>query len=212
MHKVIDDALNPISVRAYQDAWPYESPAWIRYDSLGEYKFALTRGIPDVLFGALQWLDQMCPATLQTDQYLHGAGLHHMPVGGRLDPHLDCDQHPITKFRRARNAILFLDDFESDWGGDLCLYDPDLSGRCERITPRAGRVVWFDCTDDSYHGVPGPICGPIPRRSLAVYWWEPIDWQPKRPRAQFVGLANETPDPEKERWRAARSVASVAVR
>ena len=137
----------------------------------------------------------------------HGAGLHMLPVGGFLDPHLDCDRHPSTGYRRAQNAILFLDDFLPEWGGDLHLYDPDLSGNGTRITPKAGRVVVFDCGDESYHGVPGPVCGPIPRRSLAVYWWEPVDWTPKRPRAQFVALANETPNQEKDAWRIARSAA-----
>ena len=204
----VTDYQIPELVRQCGDLWPW-SGQWLRYDSLGECKLALRVGIRRELAVALEWLDTLCPAGLVADLTRHGAGLHMMPVGGFLDPHLDCDRHPATGYRRAKNAILFLDDFEPDWGGDLCLYSADLSGECQRVTPKAGRVAIFDCDDASYHGVPGPIVGPIPRRSLAVYWWEPIDWPAKRPRAQFVALANEKPNPEKDQWRIARSAAAA---
>lgn len=206
MHTVTDLCIEP-QLKRWQAAWPWNAN-WLRYDSPGECKLTLRDSIPETLSDALRWLDTLCPAGLVTDISRHGAALHMLPVGGFLDPHLDCDRHPATGYRRAQNAILFLDDFLPEWGGDLHLYDSDLSGKATRITPKAGRVVVFDCDDESYHGVPGPVVGPIPRRSLAVYWWEPVDWTPKRPRAQFVALANETPNPEKDAWRIARSAAT----
>lgn len=181
---------------------------WLAYESPGERKQTLRDDIPAAHLEAIHWLNELCPLGLVPDKTLHGAGLHMLMPGGFLDPHLDCDVHPVTGYRRAQNAILFLDDFSTDWGGDLYLYDPDLSGWAKRITPKAGRMVVFDCDDKSYHGVPGPVCGPIPRRSIAVYWWEPGQWTAKRPRAQFVALANETPNPEKDKWRLARSAAT----
>lgn len=207
MHSITDNAVPAALLRDIRAAWPAEDdPRWLRYSSPGEIKLAMRDDLPPVFSAALAGIDWQCPAGLVTDPSRHGAGLHHMPAGGRLDCHLDCDRHPATGFRRAVNAILFIDDFLPSWGGDLMLYEPDLSGAAFHITPRAGRLVTFETSDDSFHGVPGPICGPIPRRSLAVYWWQPMDsdWQPKRARAQFVALQGEVPDAAKDTWRKLR--------
>lgn len=208
MYSVKDNFLPMDLISDLQAYWPREDDSrWLRYRSPGEIKLTMRDNLPPFFADTMLAIDRHCPSHLRADTTRHGAGLHHMPIGGFLDPHLDCDVHPFTGHRRAQNAILFLDDFQPDWGGDLHLYDADLSGRADRITPRAGRLVVFECHDESFHGVPGPICGPIPRRSLAVYWWQPVAWQAKRPRAQFVALANEIHNPEKDAWRIARSAA-----
>lgn len=130
-----------------------------------------------------------------------------MPSGGWLDVHLDCDRHPQTGYRRAVNAILFLDDWLPEWGGQLELWAADRS-RCDvAITPGPNRLVIFRCDDVSYHGIPRPISCPPERwrRSLAVYWWEPSVGPAIRPRAEFVSVAGETSDPAKDAWRRKRA-------
>ena len=207
VYRIIEDLFSRRELRRMSVDWPWQScGGWLRYDSPGELKMAMRDGLPDALREGLTVLDSICPFKFKQDPTRHGAGAHMLPIGGFLDPHLDCDVHPKTGYRRAQNAILFLDDFLPAWGGDLFLYAPDLSGQAKRITPKAGRVVVFDCDDKSYHGVPGPICGPIPRRSLAVYWWEPMpaEWVPKRKRAQFVAMATDEPNAEKDLWRRQR--------
>jgi Rps23 Pro-64 3,4-dihydroxylase Tpa1-like proline 4-hydroxylase len=140
-----------------------------------------------------------------TDPTLHGGGLHSIPDGGRLDVHLDCDRHPVTRYRRALNAILFLDNWEHAWRGNLNLYWSSLV-RCVSIAPAAGRLVLFETGDESLHGVPGPVKHPegFPRRSLAVYFWEPVAGDATRPRAQFVAMPGESPDPIRDAWRKER--------
>lgn len=206
LHWTHGGIIGPELIDAAREAWPGpEWPGWLTYDSPGERKRAARDGLPGPLVDLLERLQSLCPVGLVTDETLHGAGAHEIPPGGWLAVHLDCDVHPRTGYRRAANAILFLDDWRTGWGGDLCLYAADLL-TCERITPRAGDVAVFECSDLSFHGVPGPAIHPegLPRRSLAVYFWEPVDWTPRRRRAQFVAMPGEPADAARDAWRAER--------
>jgi hypothetical protein len=132
-----------------------------------------------------------------------------MPPDGFLDVHLDSSAHPVLQYRRAQNAILFLDDWQPSWGGALQFWDEKLQA-CESVYPAAGRLVRFACSDVSYHGVQ-QIKAPhdVWRRSLCVFWYEPKIVEVKRARAQFVSLANEPADVAKDVWRQARCKAAV---
>jgi hypothetical protein len=142
-------------------------------------------------------MNSYCPLWLATDLALYGGGAH---VTKQLDVHLDCDVHPITGFRRAINAILFLDHSKQSpfelwsWDARYCIV---------QAYPRPGRLVVFEVGDESYHGVSQR--SDIWRRSLAVYWWDPAGLaNPKRQRAQFVTGPDREPDPEKKLWQDSR--------
>lgn len=139
----------------------------------------------------------MCPEGLVTDPLRHGGGAH---LTTRLDVHLDCDAHPTYGFRRAANAILFLDTLHE---GPLELWNADMSACVAQIYPTRGRLAVFEVTGDAYHGVPQEARSP--RRSLATYWWDPTQTPHERPRAKFVARPGDPPDPEKDRWREERS-------
>lgn len=123
--------------------------------------------------------------------------MHLMPPDGFLDAHLDADVHPKTGMRRAVNAILFLDHWDTQWGGALCL-QRDATQIDVEIFPARNRLVVFECNDASYHAV--SQINSRHRRSLASFWWEWGEWECKRPRSLFVGA----PDPEKDKWRQER--------
>ena len=78
------------------------------------------------------------------------------------------------------------------------------------IHPHFNRLVIFETSDRSYHGVPHKIRAPtgIYRRSLATYWWEPGDWFCKRKRATFMALPNVPDTEDKKAWRRERSGSS----
>ena len=97
-----------------------------------------------------------------------------MRPGDYLRMHLDADRHPLTGLERRANAILFL---TGDCGGPLILGESP-------VQPTPGRLVLFETTDESWHGVPGPITGA--RLSLSSYWWGLPRGAAKRGRAEFA--------------------------
>lgn len=119
------------------------------------------------------------------DPTLHGGGLHVTAPGGYLGCHLDYDLHPkIPARRRALNVIAFLNPvWRPSWGGGLVLCDP-LGAPVRRFYPRPGRVVAFEVSDLSYHGVE-PVRGPAERVTLAVYRLAPAGPANTRRRALF---------------------------
>ena len=106
------------------------------------------------------------------DPTLHGGGLHVTGPGGRLQVHLDYDRHPILKGkRRAINLIGFIhDEWYPEWGGDLVLCDSN-GVVAKRFYPKPGRLVAFETSDVSFHGVePITKSHPVERVSVAVYF------------------------------------------
>jgi len=110
---------------------------------------------------------------LEADPFMHGAGIHCHPYGGKLDVHLDYGIHPLSGKERRLNLILYLSKgWKEEYGGGLQLWD-DKMQRCERTCPCAfNTAVLLRTSDLSYHGMPDPLrCPPDnPRNSVAVYY------------------------------------------
>jgi hypothetical protein len=189
-YAVLDQACDPALVREAAKSFD-EVPAdnWYQYNSVLERK-RTTRKLTLAAYVLLRWLRNLCPPELVSDDSLHGGGMHELLPGGWLGCHLDCDTHPVTGYRRAVNAILYLTAAE---GGALELWkSPDDPEPAVEIAPQAGRLVIFETSDVSWHGV-APVQGTVSRRSLACYWWEPVLTETRRPRALF---ANRSGDPD----------------
>jgi Rps23 Pro-64 3,4-dihydroxylase Tpa1-like proline 4-hydroxylase len=128
------------------------------------------------------FLDMLMDVTgipaLYPDNGLNGGGWHIHANGGKLNPHLDYSMHPKLPYQRKINIIVYLQtQWQSDWGGHLGLYEHDAStnkpGRLvHEIEPLFNRAVFFDTTQNSWHGLCREVATPngICRKSMAIYY------------------------------------------
>jgi Rps23 Pro-64 3,4-dihydroxylase Tpa1-like proline 4-hydroxylase len=135
---------------------------------------------------------------LHSDPTRHGAGLHRMNSGGWLQVHLDYNRHPkLPNFARRLNAILFLHHrWEPEWGGRLLLCNAQGEA-IQKIDPLPGRLVIFETSDISFHGVEEISKDAEPRISLATYFLGEARPEETRLRAMFLPNRN-TPYAPKE--------------
>lgn len=111
---------------------------------------------------------------LRWDPGYVGAGMHMTASSGRLDVHVDFNrlagEPPL--YRRI-NLLLFLNDgWQEEWGGKLELWNQDVSECAHSLMPLLNRLVMFETSDISFHGVTPVKCPPeVARRSFALYYY-----------------------------------------
>ena len=111
---------------------------------------------------------------LLSDPYLSGGGLHQTGRGGRLKIHSDFNFHSELRLSRRVNLLIYLNEgWENSWGGNLELWDKEMSHAVVSVPPKMGSVVVFTCSDNSYHGLPDDIKCPdgVFRKSIAMYYY-----------------------------------------
>jgi hypothetical protein len=177
---IVDDAIPPQLLRSLAATWPEPSwRGWHHYQDGNSVKRA-TRDAEMLPRAAWPCLYAMAETITHPvgfpDWELHGAGLHEMPVGGRLGRHLDSDVMPSTGWRRELSCVLFLNECQ---GGEFVIAD-------QRIAPKFNRLIVFATTDDAWHEVL-PVRGEVARRSLSVFYWSTQPTRAERSRALFAG-------------------------
>lgn len=187
-HIVIDDFLAPEVFSALAQAFPGpEADIWYKFSSGREnlklqsqdhhalpwaFKLLLNEvnGAEFVRFlEKLTGIDNLIP-----DPHLYGGGLHQTLPGGHLGMHIDYNLHNDWKLDRRLNAILYMNsDWDDAWGGDLELWDSDVTRCVRRVSPKPNRLVVFSTSENSWHGHPSPLACPAnrTRRSLALYYY-----------------------------------------
>ena len=151
-HIVIDDFFNAELAHALENEFPiqagetnkeaWQSLGWHVYDNPIEGKLAFDRiSALDICFqttwNALQSPENVARLRkitgiqdLETDPYVHGAGLHYHPERGRLELHLDYSIHPFSGMERRVNLIVYLNsNWRQEWGGDLQLWEATRTSR-----------------------------------------------------------------------------------
>lgn len=194
--------MNPLEVKYALDRPEYMTPILFNvFNTLAHSKvinkISNIFGIPD----------------LEYDPYMNGAGLHYQPRNGRLNMHLDYEQHPILKNKQRRlNIILYLNThWEKSWNGSTDLWNSDMTKCIIKSYPIPNRAIIFETTENSWHGIPEKILCPegTYRKTLAFYYISPLtskmskdkigsDKTGYRTKATFV---NRPCDPEDDRMK-----------
>jgi Rps23 Pro-64 3,4-dihydroxylase Tpa1-like proline 4-hydroxylase len=108
------------------------------------------------------------------DPTFTGGGYHKIKAGGKLAIHSDYNIHPHTKLHRRINLLVYLNpNWIEEWGGNLELWNKNLTEKTHEIAPMFNRAVIFNITDDAYHGHPEPLSCPDnqARYSMALYYF-----------------------------------------
>ena len=119
-------------------------------------------GIPDLLY----------------DPWYFGGGTHENRNGQDLDAHVDFNRHPLERWHRRLNLIVYLNhEWDDAWGGSLQLHSDPRSAddRITTITPLFNRAVIFETTEWSWHAFPRIVLPPqrqdLTRKSIALYFY-----------------------------------------
>ena len=187
-HTVLDEFLDKASANQAQLAFPRVQDAdWIHYVHVNEKKHGLNKmdRLPPYLGTVIQklnsdrfvrFLEKLTGIQgLHADEMLEGGGLHQSQRGGFLNIHADFTVHPHKRnWKRRVNVLVYLNkDWKAEWGGDLELWERDMSACGQKIAPLFNRCVVFNTDEDSYHGLPEPIMCPDDetRKSIALYYF-----------------------------------------
>jgi len=176
--------------------FPDPDGSWWPYDNPFEQKFLFNNFSTPVMKELFEHLnspsftkiisDITSILDLESDPHLHSAGLHAYPRNGKLDIHLDYTIHPISgKERRTSLMIYMTKNWKKEWGGNLQLWDPDLSNSQELDIDLWNTAVLFKTSGDAYHGFPEPITCPHGtfRKVMGLYYLsEPREETLKNPR------------------------------
>ena len=111
---------------------------------------------------------------LLVDPHLRGGGTHRTMPGGLLRVHADFNKHPDFGLDRRINFLLYLNEsWLPSYGGNLELWDKDMTACQTKIAPIAGRCVIFNTSSWSFHGHPKPLTCPQDRSrlSIAMYYY-----------------------------------------
>ena len=187
-HVVLDDVLRPEAFAQAAAEFPgIGDPFWKGYLHVNETKYANTS--PDSWGPTLQevarefvspefvaYLSRLTGIEdLMPDWSMDGGGLHQTLRGGHLNIHADFSTHHTHEdWARRVNILLYLNtEWDENWGGQLELWDRDMSQVQGRVTPRGNRMLVFTTSDISFHGHPDPlVCPPDQaRRSMALYYF-----------------------------------------
>ncbi len=108
------------------------------------------------------------------DPHFIGGGLHQTKRGGFLKVHTDYSKHPETYLDRRLNVLIYLNkNWKEEYNGHLTLYDKDMKICHKKILPSFNKIVIFNTTDFTFHGVPDPVLCPEScyRKSIALYYF-----------------------------------------
>ena len=111
------------------------------------------------------------------DWTFNGGGVHITPKGGSLNVHHDFnflgDPKNPDVYRKVNLLIYLNEEWDDNWGGNLELWEKDLSAPKHIIEPKFNRAVLFNI-EDAPHGHPHPLECPEgeSRRSLAYYFYD----------------------------------------
>ena len=186
-HVVIDNFLPESVLEKVLDEFDcLTSRNWVKYYSptenkltfnqeslLGETTYLLLQQLNSSLFvDFLQILTGI--SGLIPDPHFLGAGLHQIKRGGYVKIHADFARHDRLRLDHRLNLLIYLNkDWKPEYGGQLEMWNRDMTECIQQVMPIFNRCLIFDTHSYSYHGHPEPLDCPewLTRKSLAVYYY-----------------------------------------
>lgn len=222
-HWIIDNFLPEDDAELLYAKFPEADQRWYKYENHFEKKRATDdisilpaiHQLTLLRLNSWPWMKMLEEITgidgLIPDPAFRGGGAHAIFRGGKLDIHNDFNWHKHLKLHRRLNMLLYLNlDWKEDYGGNLELWEPDMSKCAKKILPIFNRCVIFETTDNSPHGHPEPLNCPETtfRKSLAWYYYtstRPEHEITKPHSTLFKKRPNDHTTPEIESLRAKRN-------
>ncbi len=219
---VIDNFLNHEKAARINEALIEIKPndKWYVYDNLFEKKIAtdnlnlLPQQVRQILYELnsqefINYLEKLTGIDgLIPDPHYRGGGAHIIPDGGFLDLHTDRSFHPKLKLYRRVNALIYFNmNYLKGYGGELELWNEDLTKLKASIEPIYNRAVIFNTDATSWHGHPKPWKSLRPRMSIATYFFTatiPEDFKANLESTNFVARPGDAPDETKDKLREER--------
>lgn len=167
-----------------EDGRPGSKSTFERVRALGDGYAALDDMIRDDAFlrllGDITGIDD-----LRYDPWYLGGGTHENRHEGGLEAHVDFNFHPLERWQRRLNLIVYLNPgWRDEWGGALELFDDPAAEPRHAIAPVFNRCVIFETHGHSWHGF-NRIVLPDGRRdqsrkSVALYFYTPAAEQAQK--------------------------------
>lgn len=106
-----------------------------------------------------------------------GSGLHQCANAGYVDVHLDVNVNPKEKLWRRINLLVYLNkDWKPSYGGDLEIWNKEMTQCHSRVSPILNRAIIFLTDDNSPHGVTAVnVPEGQTRKSMYTYYFTPME-------------------------------------
>jgi len=106
-----------------------------------------------------------------------GSGLHQCGNAGYVDVHLDVNVNTKAKLWRRINLLIYLNkDWQPNYGGDLEIWNKEMTKCHSKVSPILNRAIIFLTDDNSPHGVTAVT---VPegetRKSMYTYYFTPME-------------------------------------
>jgi len=118
------------------------------------------------------------------------AGIRAMLPGAYQSIHSDARKHPHLGIEKRITLVGYLnEDWEEKDGGYTEVWNNDMTECVDKVAPVYNRVLLFENTDKSYHGV--PEVNNYRKTFLTSYLLASEDFDETRPKARFVKRPDE---------------------
>ena len=139
----------------------------------------------------LKWIEQVTGLDkLVADPHYRGGGITRVSRGDSLGLHNDFNWNEQIRLTRRANLILYMNaEWQTEWGGELELWDFDRTECLVKIEPKPNRLAIWNYDERLIHGAPHPLNCPehIARQNFIQFYYSSNATHETAPhRSQFV--------------------------
>jgi hypothetical protein len=139
----------------------------------------------------LKWIEQVTGLDkLVADPHYRGGGITRVSRGDSLGLHNDFNWNEQIRLTRRANLILYMNaEWQTEWGGELELWDFDRTECLVKIAPKPNRLAIWNYDERLIHGAPHPLNCPehIARQNFIQFYYSSNATHETAPhRSQFV--------------------------